>query len=88
MVKARPKTAYELKIDGHIPAAVEIANKLTLDKYPKFGPGIVHGQKHPEYVKLSQIGRKEREPYFAVIDFWNREYHAAMNRLCRDAGLR
>ncbi len=88
MAKARQKTEYELKVDVHIPAAVAVADKAALQKYPELAPRIINGPKHSEPVKLSQISRQDREPYFEVIDYWNREYHAAMDSLCQKAGLR
>ena len=89
MAKARPKTAYEKKVDVHIPAAKKIADDETIANYPDFGPRVVGGERsNGGNIKLSELNPGDREPYFEVIDSWNNRFHAAMNRLCREAGVR
>jgi len=88
MAKARPKTAYERKIDAHIPAAKKIADDETIANYPDLGLRVVGGASPEGAVKLSGLELEERKPYFGVIDYWNNRFHMAMNTLCREAGVR
>jgi len=81
-------TAYENKVNQFIPTAELMADTVTLDEYPELGPRIIGGSRHKGAVKLSEMKLNEREIYQEVIDFWNHEYHAAMNALCQQSGVR
>ena len=79
---------YEQQINQLIEPATMEADAITLREYPDVGKRIVGGSRMFNAVKISQMSVDERQKYIDVADYWNRQFHANMNRLAREAGIR